>query len=319
MEIKPLHYIYGTEGYLVEETLKEIKKAALSGGFESMNYHVFDGKGVSATEVISVASTFPAFSDKRVIVVKGADTIKADEEKEFLEYAKDPMPTTCLVFLSDAGKIDKGSAFLKLLGDKGYLTPCNRLKERELVGWIRKYVREQKKMISEDAAERLVALAGESLREVKGELDKIILFAGDKAEITGSDVEDAGLDCREETLFGLSDAIGNKDLKKAMKIYAKVSDEAAPKVLGAIARQMRTLLQLKVLLRKKVPAPQIAGKLHIPQWHIESYTKRSRLFTEKELKAALVRLNAADLDFKTGRMPEGLIMPGLIMELSGGK
>ncbi len=315
--LKPVYYIYGAEDYLAEEALKDIRSAALKGGFESMNYHAYDGKSAEPTEVISVASTFPAFSDRRVVVVKNAESIKAAQEKEYYEYIKNPSPAACLVFVSGAAKIDKSADFFRYLDEKGYLKACGRLYERDLLIWIKKEAKRQGKEITDTAAQKLLQIAGERLREIKGELDKIILFAGEKPVVDDSDVEDAGLDCREETIFNLSDAIGSKDVKRALKVFGKVSGEEPVKVLGAISRQIRILFKLKALVKKGVAGPRLAGALGVPQFHLEGYIKRSRCFTERELKKAIFTLKAADTDLKTGRMSGELILSRLIMDLCG--
>lgn len=315
MALKPVYYIFGTEDYLIEEACSSIKKEGLSGPFASMNYHIYEGKGIDAKEVISTALTMPAFSDMRVVVVKGAESIKAAEEKVFAEYVKNPSPSTCLVFLANVAKADKASALVKALDEKGFLKSCTRLSDRELLSWIKNEAKRQSKGITDAAAQKLLDIAGNKLRDIKGELDKIVLFIGEKAQVDDKDVEDACLDCREETIFGLSDAIGAKDLKKALKVYDKLSGEKPLNVLGAISRQIRVLLKLKSLINNKVPSSQYPSMVGVPPFAIENYVRRAKLFTEPELKKAVEKLYRADTDLKTGRAPEATVLPRLIMEL----
>jgi DNA polymerase-3 subunit delta len=315
MVLKPVYYIYGTDDYLVAEAVSEIKSEALKGGMESMNYQVFDGKGLPVAGLIAAASTLPAFSDKRVVLVRGADAIKAAEEKELIEYVTDPLASTCLIFIGGA-KAAMSSAFIKCLKDRGYLKACNRLSERELLVWIKKEAAREGKKITDDAAAKLIAIAGNNLREIKSELDKIMLFALEKPVVEAGDVEDAGLDCREETIFGLSDAIGAKDLLTALKILDKVSGEEPIKVLGAVSRQIRILLNIKVMARKKVDSRKMPQLLGVPPFALDDYIKRSRRFTEKELKGAVRKLAEADIDLKTGRKPQTVVLSKLVIDLS---
>ncbi len=315
MQLKPVYYIYGADDFLVEEEVKAIKAEALKGGFASMNLQSFEGKGINAADVMAAASTMPAFSDRRVVLVKGQ--LKAADEKEFIGYIEDPAPTACLVFLPGTEKASRDSQFIKALSARGYLKECKRLNDAELVLWSKKEAKRQGKDLSDSAARKLVEAAGTRLRDVKAELDKLVLYAGDNPSITEADVEDSGLDCREETIFGLSDAIGSKDLKKALKIYGKVSSEEPIKVLGAIARQIRILLRIKAYIRKGMPGQKIIQLLGLFPKYADEYIRRSRKFSEPELKKAIERLSAADTDLKTGRVPEALVLPRLIMELCG--
>lgn len=314
-ELKPVYFIYGAEDYLTEEAVGELKGRGITESFESLNYQVFDAKTMDAGEVLTAAGTMPAFSERRVVVVKGADGLKAAQVKSFVEYVKNPSPTTCLVFVADTGKVNKNTEFYKILNKSGAVVQLARLKDHELLRWIKKEAERQGKKITDPASRKLLVIAGTRLREIKNELDKIVLYAGDKEVVAESDVDGAGLDCREETIFGLSDAIGVKDLKRAMKIYGKVANEPPLKVLGAMARQIRTLLKLKSLQRRRVPKNGLAPKLGVPPWHLDSYISRSRHFTEGELRGAVVKLAGADMALKTGRLPQNLVITGLIMDL----
>jgi len=317
MSLRPVYYFFGTDDYLMEEAFEKIRKEALAGGFADMNYHVYEGKTCDANELVSTASTMPAFAACRLIVVKGAESVKAAQDKVLAEYVKDPSPTTCLVFLASSAKADRSSSLIKALEEKGFLKACNRLGDGELLRWIREEAARQGKKISQSAAAKLLETTGNRLRDVKGELDKIVLFVGEKEAIDDRDVEESGLDCREESIFGLSDAIGKKDVRGAFRVYERVSGEEPLKVLGAISRQMRTLLKIKSYLGKGTPAARLPALVGLFPKHADDYVRRSRLFTERELVEAISKLSRADTDFKTGRVPNTVVLPRLIMELCG--
>ena len=315
--LKPIYYFYGAEDLLIEEAVEEIKSRALTAGMGSLNFQVFSKGGQDASAISCAAMTMPAFAERRVVLVKDAEALKAGDVKVLTEYVKNPSPSTCLIFAANAAKVDRGSEFIKLLEKGGFLKAFGRLDAARLLAWIKKDAARQGKTVSNAAAQKLLTLSGGKLRELKGELEKIVLFAGEKPEIGVADVEDAGLDCREETIFGLSDAIGSKDLKTALRIYGNISNEPPQTVIGAIARQMRILLKIRVLQRSGVDRAGIAGQLGIYPSHFEGYLKRSALFGEEELKAALMKLRGVDIALKTGRMPEGIAMPKLIIDLCG--
>lgn len=319
MSLKPIYYIYGSDDYLVEEALHSIKAEALKGGMESMNYQSFDAKGLDVSEALSAAYTLPAFSDRRVVLIRGAEGLKAAQEKELMEYVSNPSPSTCLVFVSGAPKADKGSALIKALNERGYLKVCNRLNAEALSAWIRKEAGRQGKSITEGAARKLVSVVGDRLRDIKGELDKLVLYTGEQVEIGEADIDSAVLDLREETVFGLSDAMGARDVKKALRIYSKVSSTGALPILGTVSRHIRILLKLKALLRKKAAPRAMASSAGVSQYFLEKYIKSSRCFTEAELERAVFALHRADADLKTGRAPEAVVLPRLIIELCATK
>ncbi len=282
MELKPVYYLYGPEDYLIEETLSSIKAEALTGPFASMNCQIFEGRGGQASEIINAASTMPAFADKRVVIVKDAGALKADELVRLAVYVKDPNPAACLVFTSDSAKIARDSPFFKALEEKKALKVCGRLADDAMYAWIRNEAKRESRTISEDAVRKLLEVAGNRLRDVKGELDKVILYAGEKTTIEKSDVEDACMICREETNFALGDAIVQKNVKKALKIYERLSEEAPIMVLGAIS------------------------------WKIRMNVKSMK---DADYKKAIDRLYAADRALKTSSQPVDVVLPALILDL----
>ena len=80
---------------------------------------------------------------------------------------------------------------------------------------------------------------------------------------------------------------------------------------------MRTLLKIKSFIRKGTPAAKLPSLVGLFPKHADDYLRRSRLFTERELIEAISKLAKADTDFKTGRLPQAVVLPRLIMELCG--
>lgn len=315
----PLYYIYGEEDYLIEGALVDIKARALTRGFESLNYHVFEAKTMDAEEALQAARTVPAFSTMRFVVVNGADSLKANVAEKFLEYAEDPAPFTCLVFTAPTWKGVKGSKLYNRVSKKGTVLAFNRLSEGELRRWIKDETARMGKKIEGDAVEKLLAIAGGGLRDIKGELDKVVIFTGDREVVDAGCVESAGSEVRGETAFGLADAIGRRDSAEALRIFAKLSAEEPLKVLGAVTRQFRVLLKLKTLLKKRVEHAKLPSLVGVPFKYLKGYQASCSRFSEQDLVRAFSRLRGADLELKSSPLPGRLIMSRLIMELCSGR
>ena len=312
--LKPIYYICGTDDYLMEQAVSAIRKEALTPGFETMNYDSFEGKGLDPSAVMSAASTMPAFSDRRLVLVRDAGSIKAPEAAAFARYFDDPCPSTTLVFIAEGKPVKTGSLY-KALSAKKCVEVYDRMNDKELAVWVAKEAKSQSRSITPAAAHKLVAMAGTRLRDVKSELDKVLLYAGSKKEIDEADVEDSGLDCREEVIFSLSDAIGAKDANRAFQVYEKLSGEAPLAVLGIIARQIRMLLKTRVMLDSGANAYAVNSGLGLWPAATEKYIGMCRRFTKKELLSAMAALNDADTEFKSGRLPQSTVLPKLILKL----
>lgn len=57
-QLKQVYILYGEETYLRSQYKDKLKKALLGDG-DDMNYHYFEGKGISSGEVIDLAETMP--------------------------------------------------------------------------------------------------------------------------------------------------------------------------------------------------------------------------------------------------------------------
>ncbi len=295
--------------------LDEIRSALLTPGFESMNYRVYYGDSLSITEFLTEAGTMPAFSDKRLIVIKKAASLRADLKKELMAYMADPPPWTVLVLTSTDPKAGRDKKFIEAVRSRGKVMVCRQPRRSEALQWIRDEAKKENKSITQEAAESLIALTGGSLTAMRAELEKIVLFTGKKERIEASDVAEAGLDVRAETIFDLSDAIGARNLEKAFTVYAKVAKEPPLVLLGAIARHMRVLMKLKSACAGGHGEKKLATIAGVPPFTLPRYLKSSARYTMDELRRAMKRLFEMNMALKTNSMPEDVAMTYLIIRL----
>lgn len=311
----PVYFFCGNETSLIEEEVKRIKNAILDAGFSDLNYHVFNPKETEAAEIVSVAMTMPAMSRKRLVLVKDAGAFRLDQQQVLVDYIKDPSPSTCMVLLAERGKVDRRSVLYREADKRGYVKMFNRLSFAQLTNLAMKETRDAGKEITKEAIEKLLLLTGNNLRIVRGELQKTILFVGRKTIIELSDVEEGVADVKENSMFDLADAIGQKDEQRAIMIFKKVSEEIPVKLLGAIIWQFRTLWKVKAAVKKGVKRDKLPSVLGIPPYRINGYIERSNKFTEDELFNIFHRLRVVDREMKGGGLPYPLSLERLIIDV----
>src|SRR5208337_5684620 len=83
-----------------------------------------------------------------------------------------------------------------------------------------------------DAARELVDSLGGDMMMVASELEKLVLFAGDKKRITLGDVETLVLAAKQRSFYELTDAISSRDRARALAVLDAIlstgdGDEAA--------------------------------------------------------------------------------------------
>ena len=76
---KPVYLLFGEEAFL-KKSYKSRLREALTGG-DTMNYNYFEGKGMNVNEIIGLADTMPFFAEKRLVLMRTADSLKAGQER----------------------------------------------------------------------------------------------------------------------------------------------------------------------------------------------------------------------------------------------
>src|SRR5947208_16861116 len=93
-----------------------------------------------------------------------------------------------------------------------------RVEEGEAVRWIGEYCTTRDVKIEPDGARELVDALGGDMMMISNELEKLILYAGDKKRITIGYVETMVLAAKHRSLYELTDAISAIDRVFALEV-----------------------------------------------------------------------------------------------------
>ncbi len=106
------------------------------------------------------------------------------------------------------------------------------------------------KRLSAGAWAALGQKTGFSLRESLGAIEKLIVYAGEKAVIEAADVEAVIGRTKEETVFDLTGALAARNLTAALRALKDLLDQGSPPlmIMAMITREIRFLLHAKLLL-----------------------------------------------------------------------
>jgi DNA polymerase-3 subunit delta len=121
------------------------------------------------------------------------------------------------------------------------------VEEGEAVRWIGEYCATREVKIDADGARELVDALGGDMMMVSNELEKLILYVGEKKKITLGDVETMVLAAKQRSLYELTDAISSKDRVRALEVLDALlstgdGEEAAIGHLYMLAKTFRQML-----------------------------------------------------------------------------
>ena len=230
---KPVYYLMGDEPYYIDKIADWIAENALQPEERDFNQTILFGSDVNASQIVDAAKRYPMMSEHQVLIVKEAQNIKNTEPLE--KYFKQPMPSTILVMCHKNGKIDgKKKGLLNAIREAGVLFESMKLKERELPGFIERYLKAREAAIDPKSTQMIADAIGTDLSRLTGELDKVLIgLPVEDRRVTPQIVEERIGVSKDYNAFELRDAIVNRNILKANQII-KYFDEN-PKAGGLYA------------------------------------------------------------------------------------
>ncbi|MBO7402699.1 MAG: DNA polymerase III subunit delta [Lachnospiraceae bacterium] len=313
---KTCYLLFGTERYLVA-TYRSKLKDALVPPDDTINFNSFDGKGLDWNEVMSLGNTMPFFSDHRVIIIDGSGVFKGsgDTGSRVAEWIK-TLPETTTVIFSETD-VDKRSAPYKAVAETGYASEMNGLTENDLMTFIGQRLKKNGYNITGNDASYLLVNVGSDMQNLSNELEKLISYALGRTVITREDIDAVCVKQITGKIFDLTDAVGEKNKKKAMHAYSTMLAlrERPAGILYRITSHFNYLLQVKDLVNKGKKAVDIAQALGIKQYPAEKYCKQCKNFTSDILRRAVELGLKYETDFKSGKMDEEIAAEMFLVSL----
>ncbi|MCO5247811.1 MAG: DNA polymerase III subunit delta [Chitinophagales bacterium] len=233
-QLANIYFLCGEEPYFSDEVEKLILKNALSDFERDFNQDILYGKDVARmSDVISICQQYPSFSQRRLVILREAQSFNKKEQWEAFEsYIHQPVDTTVFVILYKHKKLDGRWSLKKVLtsSKKSVFMEAGKLRDYEIPGWINDYMTGQGYKIQHDSTKLIAESLGDDLSRVVKELDKLSLVIDKGGEITAEKIEKYIGISRDYNSFELSKSLVTKDLSKAVKIitYFSQNPKAGP-------------------------------------------------------------------------------------------
>jgi len=198
------------------------------------------------------------------------------------------------------------------------------VEESEAVRWISEYCAQREVKVEADGARELVDALGGDMMMISNELEKLILYVGEKKRITLGDVETMVLAAKQRSLYELTDAISAKDRVRALEVLDAMlstgdGDEAAIGHLYMLAktfRQMLVILERNVRDQRALWAALWQG-FRVPPFAAEDIIRQARRYKSKrELTSAIRLVGKADLALRSNPPTKRLVLEKLVLDLT---
>ena len=314
-----IYVIVGKEKSLVDAECEKLLESELSPQQRVTGLFNADPTEVSATQVLDELRTLPFLTERRVVLVKGADKF-VSENRELLEkYFDNPCPTGILILTVSSWPARTKLA--KRLPVVGQLLSVAQPKRWQLPQRLVQYASDaHEKNLTEAAAELLIELTGDELVRLYGEIDKLALFAHSEKSITEQHIESLIGHNRIFGVFAVIDAVIAGNIAQAIyRLRTMFAEDRTAEytVVGAFAFHFRRMFGAKVLLENGVDSAEIANRLRI--WgDKDRFFAQLRKMSLKQIGSILQQLAATDYAIKTGRAKAEVAAEQLVLRLAGG-
>jgi DNA polymerase III subunit delta len=315
-KFRPVYYFFGEESAAKADAVLKLKELFKADDF---NLCEFSGEPNSeAPTAVAEAMTLPVFSDKRLVIVR-SPKLPAEARAIYADYLKSPSATTTLVLLSEDRRPDKKDALANAAAAAGAACVFSPLTEEEASGRLIAEAKKAGKTLSPDAADALVGEAGTDWGILAGELEKLVVYAGEGTAIDAA----AALAClgyrKTADPWVLEKLAQARDLKACLAYLREAfagtkPDEVVFRSLASVRGGYLKQLKAKRLLKAGVPQREIETKLRI--FYDGAFFARAARVTEERLRRDLRRCLEVETDLKSKSwLDPKLELERLIVEL----
>lgn len=314
----PVYLLMGTEPYYPDLVCDEIIKYALTDSERDFNQTVFYGLDTDAGTVASECRSYPMMAERRLVVVKEAQSMKTLED--LATYASDPMESTVLVILMHGASADKRRALYKNVQKKGVVLVSDALRDYEMPQWITSFYKSRGLDIEPAAAALLAEYAGTDMSRIMLETEKMQKNLPEgTVRVNAADIEKNVGISRQFSIFELTKALSYMKAEKALKIAAYIGN--GPKFMLLLATaplymHFYRILKYEAALLKN-PAMSKADRaklLGINPYFMEEYDVAARNYPIRRCMKVISLLEEYDFKGKGGGSGEAS-QGDLLMEL----
>lgn len=314
----PVYLLMGTEPYYPDLVCDEIMKFALTDSERDFNQTVFYGLDTDAGTVASECRSYPMMAERRLVVVKEAQSMKTLED--LATYASDPMESTVLVILMHGASADKRRALYKNVQKKGVVLVSDALRDYEMPQWITSFYKSRGLDIEPAAAALLAEYAGTDMSRIMLETEKMQKNLPEgTVRVNAADIEKNVGISRQFSIFELTKAMSYMKAEKALKIAAYIGN--GPKFMLLLATaplytHFYRILKYEAALLKN-PAMSKADRaklLGVNPYFMEEYDVAARNYPIRRCMKVISLLEEYDFKGKGGGSGEAS-QGDLLMEL----
>ena len=327
-ELKGVYLLYGEETFLLENSLKKIKKIfgeCLSG----INYIMLDETNID-TLIPNIET--PAFGyEKKLIIARNTKLFKAEGKRKNTQlaqtkeninnYIKENInlinQSTVIVFIEQ--EADSRLALLKTIDKLGIVCKFDFQRPQEIAKRIKAICKGYEVTIEDSTIMYFIENCGTNMQELINEIRKLIEYAGKNGTITKKEIDKLCTKKIESVIFDLTDSLGNKGKNSnSIQILNNLLYEKEPiqKILITLYNHFKRLYFTKLAQKTNKDVAQVLKLRPNQMFLVNKYSRQAQNFKESELEEILQKLRDLDYQYKIGLIDVQIGLEAILCQYS---
>jgi DNA polymerase III subunit delta len=302
-KFQPAYFLYGEDEYRKDDALRALLDAAVDPATRDFNLDQRKGADLDAETLASLLGMPPMMAERRVVVIRDASGLRKDARAALERYLASPAPDVLLVLTAgaDDGR-DPGLPNVEPVEIKPHTGA-------ELPRWIVGRLERLGARITPGAVQLLQDAVGTDAGQLSIEMDKLASYS------SGREIDEAAVTAvvgvrREETLARLLDAVGARDVRRALALLPGVMQQPKMTAVYVVMTLTTQTLALAIAHARggrpnfydilKSGSSNVAGRA----WGeaAAAWSRNMPRWTPAQLDRALAALLQADFSLKSSRV-----------------
>lgn len=312
-KLQSLYLLYGEELFLLESSLKKIK-TLFGECIKGINYINLDETNYN--DLITNMET-PSFGyEKKLIIARNTGLLKKEGKRKNAELAnlKEKVndyltenievvnASIVLVFVEE--EVDPKQGLYHTLDQLGIVCKFDYQKPMQIEKRIKAICHAYKVEIDASTIRYFIECCGTNMQDLINEIRKLIEYVGEGGTIQKENIDQLSIKKLESVIFDLTDALGKKEIAKALQVLKNLIYEKEPiqKILITLYQHFKRLYLVTLSVKYN---KDIISSLNLKPnqtFLVNKYTIQAKYFKEVELKNILQNLRDLDYNYKRGEI-----------------
>lgn len=279
----PLLLVYGDDDMAVKSRAREVFQE-WSAQWEGMDHEIIDASAANSGEALGslarlreALDTLPFFGGGKVIWFQNCNFLGDERTASSqsvtaalndLAQSWKEFPWKDVRLIITSGKVDKRKTFYKTVSGMGAVEVFAGWSGDD-PGWVQeaeaaatRQFRELNVRIESDALAELVSRVGPNARQLRSEVEKVALYAGEGKAVRIEDIDAIATRNKQSKAFELGEALGERDLPRLMRALDQElwemrssTQKSEIGVLYGLISKVRAMLLLKEPVEKRLLKP----------------------------------------------------------------